>query len=174
MAYASVPIGTTEYRHRIPWGHAGIEATVRHMRRIGRRGAADEDVRARAREIAAGARSAESAAHRIRRYLHERVAFEFDPPGVELVRTPAYLVEKIAAQGYAAGDCDDVAVLGAALGMALGLPARYVLVGLTPSEPFEHVYAELGTPSGWVELDTTKPAQMPPGVTVHRTGIREA
>ena len=111
---------------------------------------------------------------RIRAFLAAHVRFQLDPLGVELIRTPSYLLRQIEDTGRAEGDCDDVAVLGAALGMAAGIPARYVLVGLTPGDPFEHVYAELLTAWGPVDLDTTRPAQMPPGVEVVRTARREA
>lgn len=161
------------YLYTIPHSHAGIEATVRHMRRLGREGATREEVQRWAAAIVGDATGAR-AARRIRAFLEERVQFHFDPPGVELIRTPAYMLAEIGEAGGTEGDCDDVAVLGAALGMAAGLGARYVLVGLTPGEPFEHVYTELVTASGPVELDTTRPAQMPPGVQVHRTGTREA
>lgn len=171
--YAETGSHTTAYLYTIPHSHAGIEATVRHMRRLGREAAARPDVQAWAHAIVGDATGAQAAA-RIRSFLEDRVVFHFDPPGVELVRTPSYMLHAIEDDGHVEGDCDDVAVLGAALGMAAGLPARYVLLGLTPGEPFEHVYAELVTTTGPVELDTTRPAQMPPGVQVFRRGIREA
>lgn len=161
------------YLYTIPHSHAGIEATVRHMRRIGREGATRPEVQRWAHAIVGDAAGWE-AAQRIRSFLAERVRFRFDPPGVELVRTPSYMLWELETSGRAEGDCDDVAVLGAALGMAAGLSGRYVLVALTPGDPFEHVYTELVTPAGPVELDTTRPAQMPPGVKVYRTGTREA
>lgn len=161
------------YLYQIPHNHAGIEVTVRHMRRLGRQGASRPDVQRWARDIVGDATGAE-AARRIRAFLARTVRFRYDPPGVELIRTPRYLLRQIAADGRAEGDCDDVAVLGAALGMAVGLPARYVLLGFVPGEPFEHVYAELVTARGPVELDTTRPAQMPPGLQVVRHAMREA
>jgi len=161
------------YLYTIPHSHAGIEATVKHMRRLSREAATRADVQLTAANIVGGASGAQ-AAYRIRDFLAGSVVFEFDPLGVELIRTPSYMLDAMHQEGIARGDCDDVAVLGAALGMAAGLEARYVLVGLTPTEPFEHVYAELVTPDGPVELDTTRPAQMPEGVTVFRTARREA
>jgi Transglutaminase-like superfamily len=45
---------------------------------------------------------------------------------------------------YAEGDCDDFAMLGAALGRALGLPVYFVTVAADPKAPdqFSHVYLE--------------------------------
>lgn len=165
--------GTRAFLYRIPHGHAGIEATVRHMQRLRRAATSDPYVRDAAQRITAG-RHGWEAAHRIRRFLADRVPFEFDPWGVELVRTPAYMLHAIADTGASPGDCDDAALLGASLAIAAGLPARYVLVGLTPGEPFEHIYAEILTDRGPVELDTTRPAQFPPGLAIHRTAHREA
>ena len=151
----------------IPAGHVGIEWTVDHMRRLARDGARAELVREAAAELVDGAEGRE-AAERIRAYLAESMVFKFDPPGVELIRTPELLVRQIECHGYAVGDCDDVATLGAALGLAVGLVPTYVLVGFSDSAPFAHVYTELATEAGAVELDTTRPAQFPPGLEIRR------
>lgn len=165
--------GTQAFLYHIPDGHRGIEATVRHMQRLRAAAVRDPHVRDAAQRITAGRPSWE-AAHRIRRFLADRVPFEFDPFGVELVRTPAYMLHAIADHGSSPGDCDDAALLGASLAIAAGLRARYVLVGLTPGGPFEHIYAEVLTDRGPVELDTTRPAQFPPGLVIYRTEHREA
>lgn len=153
-------------RFEIPWGHAGIDVTVEHMRALARSSALTETVRRKA-ELLAGRDELETAAN-IRRFIARRVRFEFDPPGVELIRTPELLLHTVDCRGRAVGDCDDVAVLAAALGLARGLEAAYILLGFTDAEPYEHVYTELRTPAGWVELDTTRPAQMPPGLEIRR------
>jgi transglutaminase-like putative cysteine protease len=157
----------------IPWGHAGIEVTVWHMRRLARRALGRPEVVESAQRVA-GVGSECRQAQRIRAYLAAKVRFTHDPLGVELIRTPLFMLREIDARGWVPGDCDDVAVLGAAFGMAVGIRARYVLIGLTRGEPYEHVYTELLTDSGPVDLDTTRPAQMPPGVEILRTGFREA
>lgn len=144
------------------------------MRRIARRALTRPEVVARAWEIAGRDTTEMQKAARLRAFLDRRVSFTFDPLGVELIRTPRFMLREIAAQGSVAGDCDDVAVLGAALGLAVGFEARYVLIGLTAGQPYEHVFTELMTAQGPYELDTTRPAQMPPGVEILRTGYREA
>lgn len=155
----------------IPGGHEGIEETVELMRTLARDEAERAVVKKAAARVTRGARSGLEEAEAIRAYV-SRVRFEFDPPDQELIRTPTLLVRTIDRTGHAYGDCDDVAVLGAALGLARGLDARYVLVGLTEREPFEHVYTELEAREGAVELDTTRPDQFPPGVEVRRTSVR--
>lgn len=99
---------------------------------------------------------------RLRAFLSERVRFTHDPAGVELLQAPTVQLATIRSRGTAAGDCDDVAVLGAALGLAAGYPARFVVLRFEPEGPYEHVYAELRGPHGWFELDTTRQQQRVP------------
>jgi transglutaminase-like putative cysteine protease len=78
----------------------------------------------------------------------------------------------IAAQGYARGDCDDVAILGAALGKAAGFPARFVLLGFGgPMAPYQHVFTEIGTRQGWMNLDVTRPRHPPIPTKIKRMAI---
>ena len=163
------PVGR---RYWIPPSHAGIDATVRHMARIATRSARSAEVREAAAEIV-GPSSGARAADRVRDFLAANIRFQFDPPGVELIRTPELLLAQIRCDGVAVGDCDDVAVLGAALGMARGLRATYVLLAFHDTDPYEHVYTELVTESGPVELDTTRPAHLPPELEIRRTERRE-
>lgn len=101
----------------------------------------------------------------LRRFLAEHVRFRHDPTGVELLKAPAYQLAAIRARGIVTGDCDDIATLGAALGLAAGFPARFVVLRFDPGGPFEHVFTELRGPSGWVELDTSRELQrIPRGV----------
>ena len=84
--------------------------------------------------------------------------FVADPVADELVTDPVLLLRDIAQAGYGAGDCDDVATLGATLAESVGLPARFIVVGFdAPDAPFSHVYAEIADGfGGWRELDTTR------------------
>lgn len=70
--------------------------------------------------------------------------------------------------GYATGDCDDAAILSAALALAMGLPVRWVLLGFSPGGAYRHVYAEACQGGRWVDFDVTKPAQFPPGLRIRR------
>lgn len=133
------------------------------MRELVVAAAVDPRVRAAAAEAIAGNGCR---ACGIRRWLGNRFRFLRDPEGVELLRTPDALLDDIARGGYTSGDCDDAAVLGAALGRAAGLPARFVVFGWAGSEgPFTHVFAELGAGPGsrWIDLDVTRPRRrLPP------------
>lgn len=148
----------------IPDGDPGTFATLEVMR-----GAIAHDLavarpliaRAARRIIPPGGDPLE-AARAIRRYLARSVRFTFDPFDLELVKAPAFQLEEIRTAGHVRGDCDDIATLGAALGIVAGLPARFVVLAFTPSGPFEHVYTELETPGGWVDLDTSRELQRVP------------
>lgn len=155
--------------YTIPHGDRGIMATVRRMRELVHQGLTQplpvETAGAIHKAYCCDAERAQA----IRDMLAAGVAFTPDPVGHELLRSPSYMLERIQLDGSVNGDCDDVAILGACLGMAIGLRARFQLIGFNPTGPFSHVYTELLTTQGWVELDTTAPAQFPEGLTVART-----
>lgn len=94
----------------------------------------------------------------IREWLLRRFRFVSDPVGVELLRDPAGAIQRINARGFTMGDCDEAAMLGAALGMANGIPARFRALAFSPTGPYTHVIADLRGPTGrWYPLDITKP-----------------
>lgn len=98
----------------------------------------------------------------IRNWIEDHVGFLRDPRGMELLWTPELMVRTILTKGHLNVDCDDVATLAAALGLSIGLRARFVLVGFhTPAAPFRHVWTDLADPRGssWIDLDTTRPSQ---------------
>lgn len=161
-------------RSWIPRGDLGIEWTVRRMRQLVASSLGSPLLATTAAHIVRRSRSPAEAADRIRGFLEEAVRFEHDPRGVELLKPPDMMLEELEQRGEAVGDCDDVAVFGAALGRAIGLPARFVLLAFTHGAPFEHVYTELQTEEGWRELDTTRPHQLPSGLEIVRTSTREA
>jgi len=152
--------------HRIPWGKAGILATVGKMRELSLAACGDPEVIEWAAGIAGGGCCARVVVDRLRVWLLRHTRFEPDPPGLEIVREPLYMLRRVGAQGYAEGDCDDVATLGAAIGMVNYLPARFRLLFFDETCDTGHVYVELWTGSDWAPLDTTAPAEFPPGLEV--------
>ena len=157
----------------IPYGDTGIRRTVGKMRDLSHEALLSPLVVETAALIVTGARTEEERAYRIRDWLASAVSFQPDPLGVELIRSPIYLLRQIQEQGAAWGDCDDVATLAAALGMAVGLPASFVLLGFDSLGPFSHVYTQLWTQGGWVEMDTTAPDQFPPGLQIVKAETHE-
>jgi hypothetical protein len=157
----------------IPNGDFGTLATVGWMRRLARSGSTDPLVRYTASAIVreVPGKDAMGQARAIRSWLSEWTQFLRDPNGTELLHSPRHLLSVLRQTRLPLRiDCDDVAVLGAALGGAVGLRARFVIVGfLSPDAPFRHVWADLAPPLGttvgtpvWVDLDVTRSAQALP------------
>ncbi len=134
------------------------------MERLAKVGARDEGIRALAVDLAPGGPAD------IRAWIVSRFQFVRDPSGVELLKSPAYMLGERDRTGRIAGDCDDAAILGAAIALATGYRVRWVLLGFTPGAPFKHVFAEAApTAAGpWTDFDVTKPAQFPAGLRAHR------
>lgn len=154
----------------IPAGDAGTKATLRQMVRIIRAGAWDPVVRRQALRILGlvNGRDGKAQALTLREWLADHFQFVRDPTNVELLHTPARLLTDAGPDGIVRADCDDAAMLGAALAQSVGLQARLVVVGfLSPNAPYRHVWAEVAAPSGpdantWIELDVTRSAQKIP------------
>lgn len=144
----------------IPPSDSGVYTTIGELRRLVR--AAGPLTRARAASImaVAGGDPVLFVAE-LRAFLARAVRFTEDPHNVELLRSPDWMLQALQEDGYVDGDCDDVAGLGAALGMAQGLPARFVLLAFPPLGVLSHVYTELYAGGRWRELDTTRPPELP-------------
>jgi transglutaminase-like putative cysteine protease len=99
----------------------------------------------------------------IREWLLAHVQFLPDPVGVELLATPRYMLDTIRRAQFVSGDCDDAAILGAALGKAVGLRAKYRALAFgARSRPFSHVYTLLLVRGQWANLDTTRSTRFAP------------
>lgn len=153
--------------YTIPWGNAGIRRTLRKMGQLARHDLSHPLLVQTTGRILADSTGPADQARRIREFLTVYVRFLPDPSGLELVRSPVFMLREIEAHGQTQGDCDDVATLGAAMGLAVDLPARFVVLSFKPHAPFSHVFTELATPAGWLELDTTAPDQFPAGLRVY-------
>lgn len=150
-------------------GTAGTMQAIGIMKTLARRGRVDPLVRDMALKIVQGipGRSGFDQATAIRRWLAINVEFRRDPTDNELIYSPNRMVRILTERGpplYI--DCDDVATLAAALGGAVGLRARFQVVGfLSPRAPFRHIWADLRDPAGrgpWVQMDVTRQAQSLP------------
>lgn len=163
----------------IPSGDGGTYATLGHMARLVRGAIIVPRVRYVAAKIAsdASSRDGTAQARAIRAWVEDHTVFLRDPFGVELLHDPAVLVVAILTKGLVHVDCDDVAMLAAALGMAAGLRARFTVVGFdSPKSPFRHVWTDLSDPRGtprWIEMDVTRPAQGLDGLPISRVAHRE-
>ncbi len=98
----------------------------------------------------------------IRQYLEAHSGFLPDPDGAELLHSPRWLAKRLLTGSTLYVDCDDIAMLAACLGKAVGLKARFIVVGFnSPNAPYRHVWTQLRAPAGgpWIECDITRPAQ---------------
>jgi hypothetical protein len=73
-------------------------------------------------------------------YLRQHVRFKRDTFDREHLRHPDQLLSEILNTGATAADCDDVAMLGAALVRALGMAPVFVTMARGFNAPYEHVY----------------------------------
>ena len=143
-------------------GDAGTRETLVRMRSLVNKSLVLPIVRGTAvgivRPVVPRDRSGQIAA--IRRFLGERIQFLRDPVGVELLHSPDWMLQEIGIRYYVTVDCDDVAILGAALGKAVGLKARFVAVAFyDPVAPYSHVWVELFDGGHWRDLDVTRKTQ---------------
>lgn len=149
-------------------GDLGALQTLRRMKQIANASLADPLVIETARNIVENAgvlgRDQGGKYLALRQWLEEHLQFLPDPVGVELLSTPHYMLRRIQQSQFVSGDCDDAAVLGAALGKAVGLPAKYrALSFVNQRRPFQHVYTLLLVNGKWANLDTTRsPRTAPP------------
>lgn len=137
----------------IPAGLAGTDYTVKKMIALVRSGIIDPRLRQSAISIlkAAGVNPADhvSGARALYSWIKSNVIFVNDPAGVESIQDPALTFYKLRA-----GDCDDHAILLAALCGSVGIPARFVTLGANVDK-FSHVFVELRLNGEWVPADTT-------------------
>jgi len=125
--------------HHIPgWERMGDKARVAVLRQIAESSGRDPRVRALAAQIVSGVdqRQYEQQAAALLRWVQENVAY-LNEPG-EILQDPLYSVK------VKHGDCDDLALVLAALLESIRLPWRFVLSG----------QARNGAKSRWIEGDT--------------------
>ena len=159
----------------LPAGPLGLGVTLAQMAAVSRQGSYDPHVRTTVVSIVQGVdgRDGTTQARLIRNWLEDHTSFLRDPTTVEGVHTPRVMIDTIRSQGAAFVDCDDIAVLSAAMGMSIGLRARFVLLAFdAPNAPFRHVYTELLDPVHrvWIEQDITRPSQDFSMLNVSRVG----
>lgn len=148
----------------LPAGDRGVLLTLQAMRAMAGAASQDGHIRARAKQLKQQARGGLGGVPFpavLRSWLARHWRFVEDPDGVEQVTAPELLLERIRSAGWAEGDCDDVATLGAALALAGGHRVRFRVVGW--GRHYSHVFAEVEPRPGcrceWVELDVTREAQ---------------
>jgi len=97
----------------------------------------------------------------VRLWVSQHVRFVLEFP--EQLHAPDWMLEQIRAHKPVFGDCDDMAMLAAALLLSLGIPVRFAAVKPAGDPDYIHVFTELFDAGTWYMLDPTAD-QIPPGV----------
>jgi hypothetical protein len=148
----------------LPYGDMGSMTTLQHMRSIVASSLHNPRVVETAHWIVRYCKPRDYVAQAIaiRDWLATAFRFIADPVGVELTRTPDYMLRQYSTQMYVTGDCDDAATLGCALAKAIGIPCKFVMIGFRSNGNYAHVYGVLcpsnGTVRRSVSIDVTRPA----------------
>lgn len=102
--------------------------------------------------------------HRIFDLCKRAYTFAPDPPEAEYIRNHAAQVRAMLGGSTTAGDCDDLAVVIAAMLIAHGRPYAFVTLSRDQG-PYAHVLCVAGSPSlGWFPIDpqeTNAPGDWP-------------
>lgn len=92
----------------------------------------------------------EGEARRLHAFVRDQVRYVKDTNGVELLHDPVTLLQ------IGAGDCDDKAILLAALLESIGHTARFRAVAFEP-EAWAHVWVQDWLGGRWLDLEPTEP-----------------
>lgn len=140
----------TSYLGSIPTGVAGVRATLKLMRDIVRQTRHTLPVQTKAGALVQGCAEKDylCEASTLHAFVRDQIRYLRDTREVEVIRFPQQTMQ------LQYGDCDDKALLLAALAEGIGFNARFRAVGLD-GEPYSHVYTELMIPGkGWTPAET--------------------
>jgi hypothetical protein len=136
-------------------GQRGTAQTIAAMRRLVDSAIKNQQINRLAVAIVQGTPDFQDMpkAQAIFNWVRQNIRFISDPVGKEALRTP---IETLT---VAAGDCDCITTLIAALLGTIGIPAAAVTVSTNPEDPnsFSHVYPEAFVDGAWVPMDCARP-----------------
>jgi hypothetical protein len=144
------------YRAPLLSGDDGIAQTIALMRHLVDEAQGDANFVRKAIDIVRNVPAFDDfgEARAIFNWVRSNIRFTKDPISKEKLYPPQELLK------IRAGDCDDISMLVAALGMAIGYNARLITIGTPQSgSEFSHVYAELEVPAGtgnWLPMDAAR------------------
>lgn len=125
------------------------------MAKLAKAGKSNIEIREQALELIRGLRPKDwrGEVHALFEYVRDSIRYVRDIHNVETVHTP----QQVIASGQ--GDCDDKAILLAALLESIGHPARFVALGFRPYA-YSHVIVQTKLGTRWISLDPTEPVEM--------------
>ena len=142
---------TTHELHGIAGGPAGTRQTLRIMRDLVREWRVHPRLRQLAKKIVQPCPPKHAACEvkRIHAFVSNKIRYVRDVAGVETIQAPDVTLRD------RCGDCDDQAVLVAAMLQSIGRPVRFIAVGFKPNK-FAHVYTETPIGPDWAAVETTE------------------
>jgi hypothetical protein len=151
------PNPATFRRMRISPGSRGTNETLEKMAELAVEGSTDPwfvaFARGEVRECGSRDHLCEAAA--LLRWVKGHVPYRHDPQFMEWIQSPGWTAF---VEGQ--GDCDDFAILIAAMALSVGLQAKFRAVALNKQNPTEytHVYPMIEVPGkGWLAADAVPP-----------------
>lgn len=139
----------TSFLGSIPEGDDGVKATLRIMVSVVRKTKTSLPVLTLARSIVKSCAPKDYVceATALQQYVQKAIRYTRDINDVETIQYPEQTLS------LGTGDCDDMAILFAALAESVGFPTRFAAVGLS-GQGFSHVLAQLMIPGqGWVSAE---------------------
>lgn len=151
MMLAPTPSLTSQCRH-MGEGLQGVRHTVAVMRALVNTGKCDLAVRQAATSLVwlQPERDEWHEVQALYEWVRDRVRYVRDIVDVETLTSPAKTLQTMI------GDCDDQAVLLAALFESVGYPTRFVVGAYTIPNHFEHVYLQVFVNDEWIDCDPTE------------------
>ena len=140
----------------IPYGLAGIDATIEEMKKFVAEYSGNWDVIRLAREIINGEdpRDPQATGDKIFWWVKKNIRFTKDPYIYELIQSPRVTLK------YGTGDCDDFVILMGSLNAAIGNRIRFKTVGRR-ANMLDHVFLQVETNKGWRTYDAVVTESVP-------------
>jgi transglutaminase-like putative cysteine protease len=143
-------------RINLPLGKAATEETLRIMSEIVRYAATTERLRYAAIDMIRGlyCSSPRDYVQAVAIFCRQRVMLIHEPD--EILIDPVKMLDDMEA-GNAAGDCDDISMIAAALLTAIGIECRFKAVFPAEAGHYQHVFVEyrFASNQAWMPLDLT-------------------
>lgn len=141
--------GLTSFLGRIPEGRDGIKATLKLMVHIARRTRVTLPVRTLAQQLVqhCPVNDRRCEASTLQRFVRDQIRYLRDIREVETLQFPEQTLQ------LRSGDCDDMALLLAALLESIGFKTRFCAVGVNGGG-YSHVLTQVLIPgSGWMSAE---------------------
>lgn len=137
-------------------GVAGVKETLDRMIRMARAASLTDSVRIAAEDITRYVNGKDYAGQvrAVQEWVKSNIRYLRDHATAETLIDPVLLLQS------RAGDCDDHAMLVAALLTTIGFKCRFIAIGADDPNVFDHVYTEVRLGAGWISVETTEPVEI--------------